>query len=293
MTNRMVDRLGVITDEVSADLVTALDFASEKGLKHVEIRTVDGKNVLALSDGEADRIREEAESRGLFISCIASPVFKCALDASRSVADGDRFNQEERSVSEHFVMLERAMELAERLGTNRIRIFSFWREQEPLERYEDEIVRQLSRAVKLAEARGMLLLLENEPSCNGGFAEEVARFVSAVDSSSLRVLWDPGNEQYGSRPSYPDGYAAVRGLLAHVHLKDVLIDSAGKSACVPIGSGVVPYIEQFQGLEQDGYTGLFTIETHFIPEGGTALEGTAMSLAGLAVLLDRLQAETR
>ncbi|AZN43946.1 sugar phosphate isomerase/epimerase [Paenibacillus albus] len=289
----MSDRLGVITDEVSSDIITALDFAAANGLKHVEIRSVDSRNVLALSDEEADRIRQETESRGLFISCIASPVFKCALDASRQVAEGDRFNQAERSVAEHFAMLERAMELAERLGTNRIRIFSFWREEEPIERFEAEIVSHLTRAAKLAEERGMLLLLENEPSCNGGFAEEVARFASAVQSPALRVLWDPGNEQYGSRPCFPEGYAMVRELLAHVHLKDVLLDAEGKPRAVPIGDGIVPYAEHFQALREDGYDGLFTIETHYIPEGGTAMEGTAMSLAGLNALLEQLQSEAR
>ncbi|RAP76854.1 sugar phosphate isomerase/epimerase [Paenibacillus montanisoli] len=289
----MHDRLGVITDEVSSDIVAALDFAAAKGLKHVEIRTVDGRNVLALSNEEADHIRAEAERRGLYVSCIASPVFKCALDASRQVAEGDRFNQEERSVHEHFSMLERAMELGERLGTNRIRIFSFWREGEPIVRFEAEIVRQLTRAARLAEARGMLLLLENEPSCNGGFAEEVARLVRAAASPALRVLWDPGNEQYGNRPCFPDGYAAVRGMLAHVHLKDVQPDAEGKPRAVPIGSGSVPYAKQFRALQDDGYTGLFTVETHFVPKGGTAMEGTAMSLDGLFALLDQLHSETR
>ncbi|REE78530.1 sugar phosphate isomerase/epimerase [Paenibacillus taihuensis] len=287
------DRLGVITDEVSPDIITALDFAAAKGLKHVEIRSIDNRNVLTLSDEEADRIRMEAESRGLFISCIASPVFKCALDPSRQVAEGDRFNQAERSAEEHYDMLKRAMELAERLGTNRIRIFSFWREDEPIDRFEAEIVSHLTRAAKLAEGRGMLLLLENEPSCNGGFASEVAGLASAVQSPALRVLWDPGNEQYGSRPSFPDGYAAVRELLAHVHLKDVVIDAAGQPRPIPIGAGLVPYEAQFQALREDGYTGLFTIETHYIPEDGTAMEGTAMSLDGLIELLGRTQSEAR
>ncbi|QHW35045.1 sugar phosphate isomerase/epimerase [Paenibacillus rhizovicinus] len=289
----MRDRLGVITDEVSSDVLAALDFAAVRGLKHVELRSIDSRNVLALSDAEADRIRAEAESRGLFISCVASPVFKCALDASRPVAEGDRFNQEERSPAEHFAMLERAMDLAERFGTNRIRIFSFWRETEPIERFEAEIVGHLSRAAKLAEARGMLLLLENEPSCNGGFAAEVARLTAAVQSPALRVLWDPGNEQYGNRPSFPDGHAAIRRLLAHVHLKDVVLDAAGKPRAVPIGSGDVPYEAHFQALTDEGYTGLFTLETHYVPEGGTAMDGTAMALEGLLAVLGRLPSEKR
>jgi L-ribulose-5-phosphate 3-epimerase len=66
-----------------------------------------------------------------------------------------------------------------------------------------------------------------------------------------------------------------------VHLKDVLVSADGKPRCVPIGSGAVPLIEQISTLEQDGYKGLYTIETHYIPEGGTAAEGTRLTLEGL------------
>ncbi|SDW16533.1 sugar phosphate isomerase/epimerase [Paenibacillus sp. CF384] len=284
------DRLGVITDEVSpSDLIEALNFAVLNGLKHVEIRTINGQNVLSLHDQQLAIIRSETERRGLFVSCIASPIFKCALGTGSKVAEGDRFNQEERTVSEHFTMLERAMDIADQLGTDRIRIFSFWREAEP-EQHHDEIVMHLTQAALLAASRGKLLLLENEPSCNGGYAAEVAKLVGAVNSPALRVLWDPGNEQYGSRTSYPEGYSSVCNLMAHVHLKDVRFDESGQPKATPIGSGIVPYEAHFQALLRDGYTGLFTLETHYIPEGGTAMEGTAQSLQGLKALLANMRA---
>ncbi|WP_239632266.1 hypothetical protein [Paenibacillus sp. H1-7] len=96
------DRLGVITDEVSQHLGEALDWAAANGLKHVEIRMIGGRNVMELSDEEADGVRRETEARGLFVSCLASPVFKCSLDPARPAAAGDTFGQEEQSVQAHF-----------------------------------------------------------------------------------------------------------------------------------------------------------------------------------------------
>jgi len=274
------DRLGVLTDEVSSGLEEALDWAAEHSLKHVEIRMVDGVNVMDLSDEQVLKVRQMAEARGLYVSVLASPIFKCALDPARNVLTGDRFGQEEESVASHFAMLERSFAIARLLGTNRIRIFSFWREEMPC-RHEADIVAHLRKAAELAEKEGVVLLLENEPACNGGFADEVARYVSLVDRSSMKVLWDPGNEEYGGRSAYPEGYEAVRDVLAHVHLKDVVLGPDGVPRCVPMGEGRVRYREQLEALEEDGYTGLFTIETHYIPAGGAPMQGTALTLDGL------------
>ena len=55
------ERLGVLTDEVSQNLTEALDWTVENGLKHVEIRMVDGKNIVDLSNQELDQLLSEVE----------------------------------------------------------------------------------------------------------------------------------------------------------------------------------------------------------------------------------------
>ncbi len=277
-------RLGVLTDEVSDRFEEALDWVAEQGLAHVEVRVVDGRNVSNVTDDEAGEIRRQVESRGLFISAIASPVFKCALDPARPVASGDTFGNAEEDVEAHFRKLSRVIAIAKLLGTTRIRIFSFWREQEP-ERYTAEIVGHLRRAADIAAEEGVELLLENESSCNGGYAAEVAALVRAVDSPALRALWDPGNEAHAKREAYPAGYEAVKDALSHVHLKDAYVGPEGKARCVPIGSGNVPYIAHLRALAADGYKGLFTIETHFVPAGASRMTGTKMTLDALRALL--------
>jgi len=278
-----LSRLGVLTDEVSDRYEEALDWVAEQGLAHVEVRVVDGRNAASLSDEAAAEVRRQAEARGLYISAIASPVFKCALDPARPVASGDTFGQEEESVEVHFAKLSRVIELAELMGTKRIRVFSFWREREP-ERYTEEIVGHLRRAADIASKAGVTLLLENEAACNGGSAREVAELVRAVDSPALRALWDPGNEAHAGKEAYPRGYETIRPYAAHVHLKDACFGPDGKARCVPLGSGDVPVIAQLKALEADGYEGLFTIETHFVPRDGSRMTGTRMTLDALRAL---------
>ncbi|MDI4648273.1 sugar phosphate isomerase/epimerase family protein [Cohnella hashimotonis] len=276
-------RLGVLTDEVSDRYEEALDWAAEQGLSHVEVRVVDGRNAASLSDAEATEVRRQAETRGLYISAIASPVFKCALDPERPVASGDTFGQDEESVDAHFAKLARVIALAKLMGTERIRIFSFWREQEP-ERYAEEIAGHLRRAADIAHREGVMLLLENESSCNGGSAREVAELVRTVGSPALRALWDPGNEAHAGMEAYPLGYETIKPYAAHVHLKDACFGPDGKARCVPLGSGDVPVIGQLRALAADGYEGLFTIETHYVPRDGSRMTGTRMTLDALRAL---------
>lgn len=283
----VLDKLGVLTDEVSARFDEALDWIEEQGLKHVEVRVVDGVNVSNLNDEQVREIRRKVEAHGLFISAIASPLFKCALDPMRPVASGDVFGQQEESVEAHFTKLERVIAIAALLNTKMIRIFSFWREQQP-ELYTEEIVTHLKRAAAIAEHAGIVLLLENEPSCNGGFADEVATIVRGVDSPAVKGLWDPGNEAYAGRQAFPAGYETMKNELAHVHLKDAYSREDGTSRCVPLGSGNVSVIAQLKALVADGYDGLFTIETHYIPEGGTQMMGTRMTLDALRTLVQEV-----
>ncbi len=278
------DRLSVLTDEVSDRFTEALAWTVTHGFRHVEVRMVDGANVVNLDDAQVERAAAEVRKRHLVVSAIASPLFKCALDPSRPVESGDLFGSREEPVAAHHAKLPRTIRIAKALGTSRIRIFSFWREKDPANHVPD-IAAHLAKAAAAAAREGVTLLLENETACNGGYAAEVAEIVRKVGSPALRVQWDPGNETYGGRPAWPEGYAAVKDLIDHVHLKDVTHDTDGKPVCVPIGRGKTPLREQIRALERDGYRGLYTLETRYTPPGGTAMQGTEQTLEGLRKIL--------
>ena len=282
---KILDRLSVLSDEVSKDFREALDWIAAQQLHYVEVRMVDGVNVVNLADEGVEAVRREVVARGLRISALASPLFKCALDPSRPVATGDLFGNAQEDLPTHFAKLRRTLEIARTLDVRFIRVFSFWRERDP-QAYETDVVTHLRDAAAQARRAEKVLLLENENTCNGGYAEEVARIVKGVDAPSVfRALWDPGNENYGGRSAFPEGYAHVKEILAHVHLKDVILEAGGRPRCVPIGSGQVRYLDQLRALEEDGYPGLYCLETHYIPPGGTAMEGTARTLEGLRRVL--------
>src|SRR5258707_7882068 len=92
---------------------------------------VDGLNVSNLDDAQVDRAKAEIEKRGLKVSAIASPLFKCALDPSRPVQSGDLFGNKEDDLATHMSKLPRTITIAKKLDTKNIRIFSFWRRSDP------------------------------------------------------------------------------------------------------------------------------------------------------------------
>src|SRR5215467_7205783 len=71
--------IAAITDEFSTDLETALDAMQEIGMSAAEFRVIWGKNILDLSDGELERVREITTSKRFNVISIASPLLKCVL----------------------------------------------------------------------------------------------------------------------------------------------------------------------------------------------------------------------
>ena len=50
--------------------------------------------------------------------------------------------------------------------------------------------------------------------------------------------------------------------------------------CV-IGDGQIGYDEHFEALRRDGYRGWISLETHYIPQGGTPEDGSRACLSAL------------
>lgn len=81
---------------------------------------------------------------------------------------------------------------------------------------------------------------------------------------------------------YPEGYREVRGLVVHMHLKDVREDpQSGTLGWAPVGSGLIDYRGQFKTLREDGYDRTISLETHYRRPDGNKVESTRESLEGL------------
>jgi len=254
-------KLSVITDEISQDLEHAVRVMQEYGVTGAELRGLWNVNIADIDDATARRAKNLLDANGIKVSSIASPFYKCDLFEESTEAKGPMHLATPRDLSEQIDVLHRCIDLAHFFETPIIRVFSFWKRGELTPEIEKRIIDSYAEPVKIAEQEGIILALENEHSCYLGTGAEVARVAQAVDSPHLRICWDPGNALCAGETPYPDGYEAVRDLVAHVHVKDGVLED-GKVRFVVVGEGAIDYAGQFDALRCDGYTGWISLETH-------------------------------
>jgi L-ribulose-5-phosphate 3-epimerase len=274
-------KLGIITDEISEKLEPALDFISSYSLPCCELRDLWGKNIMNSPPADLERARALIERHHLQVSDIASPIMKYNLPEMPALPEKRDTFHANFTDEDTEKLLHQSFKLAEFFGTNKVRIFAYWRVSDPEKAYP--IIRdRLAKAAALAGKNGMVLALENEHTTNVGTGKELGRILRDVNSPHLRGNWDPGNAVMLNEVPYPDGYGEVRGLFAHMHAKDAKKDAkTGKITWAPVGGGFVDWRGQIQALGADGYEGTISLETHYLRPDGNKLESTRESLEGL------------
>ncbi len=282
-------KLGIITDEITQDFEKALEFISSHSLHYCELRELWNKNLMNLSQEQLDRAKALIAKHRLRVSDLGTPLFKYNLPEmpAQPTEKRDTF-QANFTDQDTEDLLRRSFELARFFGTDKVRIFSYWRVNDPEKAYP-HVRARLAKAAEAAAKEKMVLVLENEPECNIGTGRELGRILRDVNSPGLRGNWDPANTVMLGEVPYPDGYREVRGLFAHMHVKDVKKDpQSGKLEWAPVGGGFIDWVGQFQALLADEYTGTMSLETHYRRPDGNTLESTRESLEGLLHVLKQI-----
>jgi sugar phosphate isomerase/epimerase len=221
-------------------------------------------------------------ARGISVCGLSTPFFKCDLDVDEGAVRGRMHLAQARGRSEQIEMLRRCAGLAHAFDCKLIRVFTFWRKGDLTPSIEEQIVDAFAEPVEVAGEEGVTLGLENEHACYIGTGAEAARIISKVNSPNLRSVWDPGNALLAGETPFPDGYEAVMPFVAHVHVKDATpTATAGQFDWCVIGEGAIDYVGQFDALRRRDYDGYISLETHYIPQGGTPEEGSRACLAAL------------
>ena len=278
-------RVAVINDEISQDFGHACEVASQEfGMGWIELRSMWKKNIVSLGEKEVAEARRILDKYQLKVTDIASPLFKVDWPgAPKSKYSEDRSFGANFSLAQQDEVLERAMEMAKAFQTDRVRCFDFWRLDDPV-LYRAAIDDKLREAAGKAEKKGIILVLENEPSCNTATAAEAVNVLNAVQSPALMLNWDPGNAAARGEIPYPDGYNLLpKNRIGHCHSKDVVKKGKGYD-WAPMGGGIIDWAGQFKALKRDGYRLAVSLETHW-SGGGSPEESSRESWAGMKKLL--------
>jgi len=283
-------KLGVITDGISREFERALSVMNEFGLTQAELQYLWDKEVGDLSDAQIDRVQRLVAAHGVEVSCISRHVFG-------GLALGD-LSPTAPVYQEHLAGLNRCIDMAKALDCPLVRIMSFKKEMILFGSYgaEEWNVAQgawekarelIGGAVQIAEDRDITLVVETGNNAITNSAFLARKMVDEVGSDRLKVMWDPANALYSTEAAFPDGYQALRGVLGHIHLKDVVVEiSKAKIACRQLGKGqMAPYLDDMAtALRTDGYTGSISLESVYRPLGGSFEDGFRASVGALKAI---------
>lgn len=280
-------RVAVINDEISQDFERACQVASGFGMKWIELRGMWNKNILDLDANQVTESLRLLKKYGLRVTDIGSPLFKVDFPGaprSKFSPKHDEFNAHFGSAQQDAV-LEKCIEMAKKFSTERVRCFDFWRLDDP-KPYRPEINETLRKAAEKLGKQGLILVLENEMSCNTGTGKEAAEVLAAVQTPSFMLNWDPGNAATLGEIPYPNGYDLLpKNRIGHCHCKDA-VKNGDKYQWAAMGKGIIDWVGQFRALKKDGYRYAVSLETHW-RGGGTPEESTKQSWAGMKQELEK------
>ena len=276
-------RLAVINDEITQDFERACQIvANDFQLHWIELRSMWGKNITDLSAKEIDDAKKILAEHKLRVTDIASPLFKTDWPGAPRSSQSETRDQFHANVDANAQdkLLDRCIALAKSFETDRIRCFDFWRldDQKP---YRQAINAKLQDAADRCAKSNLILLLENEMSCNTATGEEALAVLDAIPNPNFMLNWDPGNAAAIAGTAYRPGYYLLpKERIGHCHCKDVIRTPDKKYEWAPVGAGMVDWVEQLRALNRDGFHFGLSLETHW-HGGGTPEASTRISMEGL------------
>lgn len=241
--------LSAFGDEISPDLDVQMDVLASEGIRHLDLRSVNGKNVLKFTDEEAADIKKRLNVRGFRVASIGSPIGKIMIT--------DDFDT-------HLKEFRRAIQLAHFFGTPYIRVFSFYmpKGKSPYI-YRAEVLKRMKKLAEIAEQEGVILVLENDVGLYGSSGERAKEILNYVHSPYLYAAFDPANF-IRSQVNPIEAYQLVKPYVAYYHMKDARFNTG---QVVPPGEGDADLPKLLVSIKADNYTGFMSIEPHLKAEG--------------------------
>ena len=268
-------------DEAAEDLSGQIAAMQRNGLQGLEIRGVDGENVSDLSLEKAREIRRRLADAGLRVWAVGSPIGKIPLDAADLPA--------------HLDKLRHTLDVAHALGTDKLRMFSFYLPAgKSPESCRGQVMDWMGELLRCGAGSGVTFCHENEKGIYGDNALRCQELLTAFPE--LAGVFDPANFiQCGQ-----DAWAAWELLaprVRYLHVKDALPD--GQVTPAGLGAGQVgrilgayraqggdaltiePHLAVFASLENLEREGARTQTAYSYPSASAAFDAACAAVRAL------------
>ncbi len=238
-------------DEISPDLNEQITGIKGLGMSHIEMRGVDGDNLIFHSDSKVKEIKKRLDAEGIALSALGSPLGKIQIT--------DPFEK-------HFDEFKRAVEIAHMMETSNIRMFSFYVPEGKEKEYKDEVFERLGKFVDYAKSNDVVLLHENEKGIYGEKAPECRELMEEFYGEHFEAIFDFANFVQVSQDTL-EAYELLKDYIVYIHVKDAL-SKDGSVVPVGLGDGNVPEI--LGKLFDHGFNGYLSLEPHLFDFVGFA-----------------------
>ena len=245
-------KLSAFADEVSDVLQEQISFLRRENLRFIELRLVDGANVVHLALDQIRQVKQVLVDNGIRLSALGSPIGKVRLD---------------EPFDEHFEFFKRAVEIAQELETRFIRVFSYYPpEGKEIDSCRNEVLDRMAAKLEWISQTDLVLAHENESGIYGHKAANCRDLAESLGSDQFKLVFDPANFVWGEKITdcMDSCWPAMEPYVAHIHVKDWSL--GGTLGRLPgEGDGQIPQL--LNKLKEIGYSGFLTLEPHLAVGG--------------------------
>ena len=210
-------KIYAFADEASANIDKQIKAMKENRLDGLEIRNVDGVNIAEISDRKAKEVRKKLDNACLRVWTIGSPIGKIDIEKDDFALHTEKF--------------KRTLELADILGAENIRLFSFFTPAENRDSYKDKVIERLGTFCEIAKGSGITLCHENEKGIYGDIPERCLEIHKALPE--MKAIFDPANYVQCEVDTLK-AWEMIKPYIKYLHIKDALADGS----VVPAGKGI-------------------------------------------------------
>ncbi len=177
--------------------------------------------------------------------------------------------------------LRSAIDIAHVVGASRVRVYSgAWQPgQEQHTAHWNQLVRSFQELSGPAADAGVVLCAENHFGTMTQTARDTAKLIRAVNSASVRVLYDQANLTFTHDEGVDEAIAVQGDLIGHVHVKDLIFKDpnapfiasetarvhASERAVISrvVGDGSIDWSRVLRRLREVGYHDVLSLEYEY------------------------------
>ncbi len=230
-------------DEAGGGLLSQIDALRANGFTHIEPRGLDDGNVSDITAAQAKEVRRILDEHGIGVSAVGSRFGKIGIT--------DAFEP-------HFDEFKRCVETACILGTQNIRMFSFYiPDGDDAERYRDEVFERLEKMADYSRSNGIWCCHENEKGIYGDVDDRCLDILKTFDGK-IKGVFDPANFIQCHVEILP-AYGKLESYIEYMHVKDCRMSDGFVVPCGKGDGNIEELLRRFNEKDGDRF---LTLEPH-------------------------------